>query len=34
MFLFLPLALAADPSPAMVTMLRGAVTLVNGAERV
>lgn len=33
MFLFLPLALAADPSPAMVTMLRGAVTLVNGAER-
>ncbi len=33
MFLFLPLAMAADPAPAMVTMVRGGVTVVEGAKR-
>lgn len=33
MLLLIPFAVAAAPAPAMVTMVRGAVTVVEGAKR-
>jgi hypothetical protein len=33
MLLLIPFAVAADPAPAMVTMVRGTVTVVEGASR-